>query len=117
MPKQEMFTSFEARLSLVAHSMRSHACSSIWPGCRLSLALLSGRTLTCIKSTVPYNDDIITGVSVALWSESNKTMLLSIRETQSLLSVLALLPADEPIDLQQLSHSHATCHGKFVAHI
>lgn len=51
------------------------------------------------------------------FQESKKAMSSSIRETQPLLSVLAPLPADEPIALLQAFHLHATCHGKFVAHI
>jgi len=44
-------------------------------------------------------------------------MSSSIQETQPLLSVLAPLPADEPIALLQAFHLHATCNGKFAAHI
>jgi len=51
------------------------------------------------------------------FQESKKAMSSSIQETQPLLSVLAPLPADEPIALLQAFHLHATCHGKFVAHI
>jgi len=51
------------------------------------------------------------------FQESKKAMSSSIQETQPLPSVLAPLPADEPIALLQAFHLHATCHGKFVAHI
>jgi hypothetical protein len=44
-------------------------------------------------------------------------MLSSIEETQPLLSVLAPLPADEPIALLQAFHLLAICRGKFAAHI
>lgn len=43
-------------------------------------------------------------------------MLLSIQGTRSLPSVRAPWPADDPIDFLRPSHSHATCHDKFVAH-
>ena len=51
------------------------------------------------------------------FQESKKAVSSFIQETQPLLSVLAPLPADEPIALLQAFHLHATCHGKFVAHI
>jgi hypothetical protein len=65
----------------------------------------------------PHDDIIISAASFVLCSVSKRAMLSPIQETQPLLSVLAPLPADEPIALLQAFHLLATCHGKFVAHI